>query len=48
MLKNKNISLSLPMTVIDMIDQERSDISRSRYILRLIKNSRKVNRSDTC
>jgi hypothetical protein len=29
------------MNVINMIDQERSDISRSRYILRLIENGRK-------
>lgn len=41
--KNIPISVSLPLRVINMIDLERSDISRSRYILRLIENGRKQN-----
>lgn len=43
--KNIPISLSLPMSVIKMIDRERSDISRSRYILRLIEIARKPDKN---
>ncbi len=39
--KNIPISLSLPIRVINMIDRERNDVSRSKYILRLIENGKK-------
>jgi metal-responsive CopG/Arc/MetJ family transcriptional regulator len=32
------IGISLPIELIKKIDKERHDVSRSRYILRLIEN----------
>ena len=34
--KNIPIGLSLPMEVVYLIDEKRDEVSRSRYILRLI------------
>lgn len=35
--KSISIGLSLPYYILDIIDKKRADISRSRYILRLIE-----------
>jgi len=40
------VGISLPKTVISRIDIERGDISRSRYVLRLIEKTLGVNDSN--
>ena len=33
----KEVSISLPKKILEKIDSDRGDVSRSRYILRLIE-----------
>ena len=39
MQKHKSIGLSLPIEVMARIDSERGDVSRSRYLYRLIEKA---------
>ena len=34
-----NITLTLPESIIHKIDEERKDVNRSRYVLRLIESA---------
>jgi metal-responsive CopG/Arc/MetJ family transcriptional regulator len=38
-MKSIPIGISLPIELVKKIDQERHDVSRSRYILRLIEKN---------
>jgi hypothetical protein len=40
MQDSKPVGISLPKKVISRIDSERGDVSRSRYLLRLLENVR--------
>lgn len=37
MSKSIPIGLSLPIEMVDILDQERADIPRSRYVLRILE-----------
>ncbi len=39
MLKNKAFGVSLPINILEEIDKDRKDISRSRYLLRILERS---------
>jgi metal-responsive CopG/Arc/MetJ family transcriptional regulator len=44
--RNKRTSVSIPRSLILEIDRERGDVSRSRFLLRILEKSRtKENRS---
>jgi hypothetical protein len=45
MQKYNSVGISLPKEIISKIDSERGDISRSRYMLRLLE---KQNKCDEC
>jgi hypothetical protein len=45
MQKYNSVGISLPKEIISQIDSERGDISRSRYMLRLLE---KQNKCDEC
>ena len=38
MENNKTVSLSIPKPILNEIDQNRGDVNRSRFILRLIES----------
>lgn len=40
----RTISITLPDELIEKVDQERGDVSRSRYFVRLIERSNKERR----
>jgi metal-responsive CopG/Arc/MetJ family transcriptional regulator len=39
------VGISLPREIITMIDNERGDVSRSRYVLRIVQKAYRDNRS---
>ena len=43
MQKTVGVGISLPKNVISKIDEERGDISRSRYLLRLLEKGHEGN-----
>jgi hypothetical protein len=43
MQKYNSVGISLPKEIISKIDSERGDISRSRYLLRLLEKPYKCN-----
>jgi metal-responsive CopG/Arc/MetJ family transcriptional regulator len=45
MQKYNSVGISLPKEIISKIDSERGDISRSRYLLRLLEKLYKYNES---
>lgn len=38
-MASRSRGLSIPIKVVEMIDEKRGDISRSRYVLRLIEKA---------
>ena len=42
-MQSANVCLTLPMDVLTKIDQSRGDVSRSRYILRLVEKAYQSN-----
>jgi metal-responsive CopG/Arc/MetJ family transcriptional regulator len=37
-MSNKNFGVSFPEEMIERIDAERGDVSRSKYLLRIVEN----------